>query len=834
MQAAERALSTPPRLQVLQDGEAVVAIDTHAPHWIVTDSRGKLLLDLMAEGWKDDAMRREYAHRRRISDTQAWLECDTFLNGLSRVGFDVTAPSAPYRGRGQHAGLTGLTELWIHLNDACNLRCRHCLVNSAPGLSPGLPPDRIAQIISQAAALGVRRFLFTGGEPFARRDIVDRIAQVTEELERDLIVLTNGTLLKDKRLHALQQFSPKRLHFQVSVDGPTAAVNDAVRGAGSFDAALQGIDRLVALGFDVTVTVVAHRLVLPHLEQMADLAARHQAKALHVLWPHRRGRAFDGDFLPAIDELIRAYRRLRARARSQNLVLDNDESLRARLDGLRGVKTDLSNAGWESLCVYTDAGVYPSAATAGIPELCLGSLEHQTLQDIWRHSAVGKILRDTSVVDRRQCGACPYRFLCGGGDIEHAYFHAHAGSLAERLLSDDPYSPLYQAMIAEVLMDEARERLSAFPYRSGFNRPVVAYAMGEDGLVCGADREMLKRLGMAAVSDKLPVVRFGRSACVLSVDVVDRSRMLVQEFYGHAAAEPQAELCCPVRYDADDTSHIPAEVLDRFYGCGGPMSTAQVQPGETVVDLGSGGGIDCFIAARKVGASGRVIGIDMTDGMLEVARANQHVVAERLGWDVVSFRKGFLEQVPVEDRSADLVTSNCVINLSPDKSAVFREMWRVLKDHGRVVLSDIVSEDTVPPHLRFNPRLWGECISGAMSEREFLALLERAGFYGISILRKSFWKEVEGHAFYAATVRGYKFEKTQGCVFVGQKATYLGPLKAAVDEEGHLFPRGEWLEVCTDTASKLRHAPYNLTFAVAEPGEERHTPTSCDPSSGCC
>jgi len=179
-----------------------------------------------------------------------------------------------------------------------------------------------------------------------------------------------------------------------------------------------------------------------------------------------------------------------------------------------------------------------------------------------------------------------------------------------------------------------------------------------------------------------------------------------------------------------------------------------------------------------------------------------------------------------------------VINLSPDKPAVFREIWRVLRDHGRAVLADIVADTEVPPALRADGQLWGECISGALSEDGFLASFERAGFYGVAILKKTFWREVEGTRFYSVTVRGFKFEKKAGCRYVGQWATYLGPMKATVDEEGHLFPRGVPVEVCTDTAAKLRAAPYAGSFAVVDGLESTIDVTAgdlcCGPDGTCC
>jgi len=151
------------------------------------------------------------------------------------------------------------------------------------------------------------------------------------------------------------------------------------------------------------------------------------------------------------------------------------------------------------------------------------------------------------------------------------------------------------------------------------------------------------------------------------------------------------------------------------------------------------------------------------------------------------------------------------------------------------VVADIVADREVHPRHRKDPRLWGECISGALTEEEFLAALERAGFYGLQVLKKSFWKEVEGFEFSSVTIRGYKFEKTAGCVYVGQTVTYLGPLKGASDEEGHWFPRNAAIQVCTDTAAKLSHAPYAGLFVVTGiMSEDDPAAGGCDPASGCC
>ncbi len=309
----------------------------------------------------------------------------------------------------------------------------------------------------------------------------------------------------------------------------------------------------------------------------------------------------------------------------------------------------------------------------------------------------------------------------------------------------------------------------------------------------------------------------------------------VKYFYQDAAIQPKKELCCPASYEKEDISYIPKEVMEVSYGCGSPISLAEPKEGETVVDLGCGAGIDCFIAAKKVGIVGRVIGIDMTEEMLDKANKALEKVAANLGFLNCEFRKGFLEEVPVESSSVDLVTSNCVVNLSPDKSKVFAEVYRILKERGRFVIADIVSDRDVPVYMKDNQRLWGECIAGALTQREFLYKAKEAGFYGLQILKNFKYKEVEGIQFCSITVQGYKFKKGKECVYIGQYATYVGPYSEVQDDDGHIFPRGIPVEICTDTSEKLKSLPYAGQFIITNVYRDG-APSPCCPSEGesCC
>jgi arsenite methyltransferase len=184
---------------------------------------------------------------------------------------------------------------------------------------------------------------------------------------------------------------------------------------------------------------------------------------------------------------------------------------------------------------------------------------------------------------------------------------------------------------------------------------------------------------------------------------------------------------------ASDTTWLPGEVTGLSLGCGDPIALAELSPGQTVLDLGSGGGIDCFMAARQVGPTGRVIGVDMTEAMLEKARRN----LAQVGLDNVEFRQGQIEALPVADASVDVIISNCVINLSPDKTAVFHEAHRVLKPGGRLAVSDIVTLGQFSPAERADMAAWTGCITGASDVADLVAAMQQAGFEAISIRDKA-------------------------------------------------------------------------------------------------
>jgi arsenite methyltransferase len=229
----------------------------------------------------------------------------------------------------------------------------------------------------------------------------------------------------------------------------------------------------------------------------------------------------------------------------------------------------------------------------------------------------------------------------------------------------------------------------------------------------------------------------------------DQVHSTVQEHYGAIARslnviQPSAASCCGSSEQASDCGcnsklyddrlleGLPVDVTGLSLGCGDPVTIAALRPGETVLDLGSGGGIDCFLAARQVGETGYVIGVDMTPAMLEKARANK----VKVGAHNVEFREGKIEALPVDDDTIDVVMSNCVINLSPDKPAVFHEVFRVLRPGGRVSISDVVTEGEFSPELRADMSQWAECVTGAIDVDAYTGLMREVGFVDIQVVDK--------------------------------------------------------------------------------------------------
>ncbi|MCA1636695.1 MAG: methyltransferase domain-containing protein [Acidobacteria bacterium] len=331
----------------------------------------------------------------------------------------------------------------------------------------------------------------------------------------------------------------------------------------------------------------------------------------------------------------------------------------------------------------------------------------------------------------------------------------------------------------------------------------------------------------------------------------------VNERYSQAAVAREGDLCCPVSYDPKYLNVVPDEIKERDYGCGDPSQL--VRKGDTVLDLGSGGGKVCYIAAQIVGPEGFVIGVDANDEMLALAEKYRQQIGDQISYHNVEFRKGriqdlrldlrlvdsYLNENPIRsagelasfenycarireerpllrDESVDVVLSNCVLNLvrPEDKEQLFSEMFRVVRRGGRVSISDIVSDEDVPDELKRDPELWSGCVAGAYREDAFLDAFDRAGFYGMEIAKRDEkpWRTVQGIEFRSITVIAHK-GKQGPCRERKQAVIYRGPWRKVIDDDGHVLERGKRMAVCDKTFQIYGREPYAQDIFPVEPLE---------------
>ncbi|MCK4536473.1 MAG: methyltransferase domain-containing protein, partial [Desulfuromonadales bacterium] len=584
------------------------------PVWFVPNRAGDQLLQEICRG----------------ETIPADKQSDYFLQRLP------DSPAANYPGRSLLLENNQLHELWFHITNRCNLTCSHCLFASSPEDASELDADIILERAAEAHSYGCRIFSLTGGEPLVHRRFTDIIEGLLALPDSRVVILTNGLLLE--RTFSQKDWDWSRIHLQVSVDG-LATRHDQIRGLGSFEKLRRQLTWLQQVKVPFTVSMCVERSNLGEMSGVVDFAADCGAAGLHFMWYFIRGRG-DAEQFATPDEIFEQLKLASQRAETRGIGIDNLESLRTQIFAPSGTYHDGSTSGWEALAIGPDDQLYPSAALVGIEQLATPL--SSGLYDAWQNSAVLQKVRASSVVNTNS----PLRFFLGGGDSDHSFTHCG------KFVGCDPYLPLYEKSMLWLIGREAQQQ-------AGDGPPRLRLKMGDILESCGSHGE----------------VALVHTNCLLSLADQD-SRKAVKDFYTEAATQQNDDILNPVCYDEEMISHIPREFRFRGYGCGSPVMDANIRPGETVVDLGSGRGIECFIAAKLTGGEGQVYGIDMLDNMLHIARQGGAAVTRNLGYDNLSFRKGYLEELPLDDASADLFLSNCVMNLSMHKRRAFAEIFR--------------------------------------------------------------------------------------------------------------------------------------------------------------
>jgi arsenite methyltransferase len=335
-------------------------------------------------------------------------------------------------------------------------------------------------------------------------------------------------------------------------------------------------------------------------------------------------------------------------------------------------------------------------------------------------------------------------------------------------------------------------------------------------------------------------------------DVAASITETVKDYYGRvlqSSADLKTAACCLAEslppHVAAVLKDVHPEVKDRFYGCGSPIPPAL--DGATVLDLGCGSGRDCFVLSKLVGSRGRVIGLDMTDEQLAVARRHQGHHARAFGWANTDFRQGYIEDLAaagIADASVDLVISNCVLNLSPDKPRVFREIFRVLKPGGELYFSDVFADRRIPAPLARDPVLLGECLGGALYLEDFRRLMAQVGCLDVravssaplALTDPAIQRQAGFINFSSKTIRAFKLDLEDRCEDFGQVAYYQGTLPehphAFALDDHHLFKAHQPMLVCGNTADMVSATRYARHFRVTGDKSVHYGLFDCGPAPG--
>jgi radical SAM protein with 4Fe4S-binding SPASM domain len=533
---AEQVYYAPAVTYRVREG-VTLALDGERPHWVTTNAAGAMVLRACTGSDTVGEVAERLARRYGIADDDALKDTAAFLENLERIDFVRRSawPNHPYRGRTSALGLGRLADVYLFVTNDCNLRCTHCYVSSGDYVPPReMHTDEILGLVDQARDLGAGRFLITGGEPFMVRGIFDIIRHITAE--NDLVILTNGMFFSPKMIARLKDSLGRgRLSLQISLDGPTAEAHDRVRGKGSFAKTVAGIRRVVQAGFEVAVSTAVSRY---NLELMADttrLVGSLGARAHHILWMQEWGRALDHkpELLVGPAQVLEVMRACRAAGDAAGVVIDNDASLRVRVKGKHGRKTDLCSCGWDTLAVFSDGEVYPCVWLAGAPGLECGNILERPLADIWRHSPVLEEIRAASVQNKEKCADCHLKFLCAGGSPCSSHFASMAHQGRSDLRAAEPYCETFLELTHDMLWELGLAGLDGAPAAAAYEPPRLYNAMEGAGAACA-------RPNTKAIDRSFEVGSY-HCTCVLESDVAEGMPVSPEAPAGDTDAYPAAE-----------------------------------------------------------------------------------------------------------------------------------------------------------------------------------------------------------------------------------------------------------------------------------------------------
>jgi radical SAM protein with 4Fe4S-binding SPASM domain len=506
--ASSSLLYAPQVVQLYHDG-IYLMIDPNSPNWASFNALGSSVI-------------RHCDGKTTLSEITAAIGIEygltpvdvrTFIERAADAGFIATAPtlSPPYPGRSQVIAPGTLEELWVYTNQSCPLHCIHCLVDAGKDSVPPMPAAEIRRLADEAVALGAKRLYFTGGEPFMRQDIMELAGYVAKKAQ--LVILTSGVLITSKIAARLKADCGDNLTIQLSLEGPDASTNDAMRGAGSFERAVRGIHYLLDAGI---VPIITTTLTALNYERAADTTrflASLGIKDHHILWLHERGRVRHSiqELALSAEKIAGTMQQVGSAAKEAGIVVDNAESLAVRVRSGRSHKNDLCNSCYGVLAINSDGHVFPCASVVGTAEFDCGSVRDSNLRDIWLNASKSRWIRHNSVQNRVGCNECYLKFFCGGGCFAQSYFNYETHQGTGCIMAADPYCEVYKSQLIELMWESA----TPAPFEKNEKVPVLYRNMPEALPACA--------LGSYTTLDAAHDVGTYHCSCVLAMDAENHS-----------------------------------------------------------------------------------------------------------------------------------------------------------------------------------------------------------------------------------------------------------------------------------------------------------------------
>ena len=712
-------------LKRVEAGNCSIYVQPEIPYYFVPNSSGdKFLKEYLKSGDIYNSLK-----TLNIPISKAALSVEKFLNYLRKK----TKVKERYTGRIKHIEHSYPKEVWLHITNKCNLKCRHCLFSNTLNNGREIPFDTLINLIDHLNHVGTNIFIFTGGEPFLYPDFHKVVNYIlNKSIDNNVAILTNALLIKKFFPELKESSDLDRIHFQISCEGIFQDY-EKIRGV-DFKKFLEAVEFFQENNLNFTIGI---DLINDNFEEIVDFFIKRNIRNFHFFYhiPEGKGRE-----IKTLKPENLSKRLINLKLKYENIFIDNLYSIATQVFAYTGVKHDLTSAGFESFAISPELKIYPTAATVFQDELCCGDLYREDLLTIWNSSKILNKIRNMSVANLEILQNNPFKFINGGGDLDLSYFYS------KEIYGKDPFIPLYDEII-KFLISEEVNNLEVLEK----DYPEILFEYGDKIEDCGKKGEVF----------------LNHSNCLLSF-ATDKGIEIVQSFYKKAALNVNRDIVNPFMNNLKINS-VPDENLEKSYGCGSPVVLANIKNGERVLDLGSGSGVESLIASESAGNSGFVVGVDMLDEMLKLSeKARKDKKRENL-----AYIKGFIEKLPFKDESFDVVMSNCVINLSNYKKKVFRDIYRILKENGRIVISDVVTENELPVEFMQDEKLKGECISGVLTEEKLFDILRLFNFSNIKVLSRVFYREVKNFKFYSITFSAEKSSNESSIYFQGPSTFYI-------------------------------------------------------------